>query len=167
MELIGRMLDGSIPYDVQSVLRPSNGPAVGQDEKIERLVEVPIFAGCSRRQLRAVARIAGVFDAPAGAVLTRTGDVGREFFLILDGAARVEVSPRKHVRLSPGDFFGEMSLLDGQPRSATVVAETSVRLLVINSRNFHSLLATVPELTRALLVTLSRRLRQAEKSLNA
>ncbi len=167
MELIGRMLDGSLPYDVKAVLRPSEGPTVGQDEKIERLLEVPIFQGCSRRQLRAVARIAAVFDAPAGAVLTRVGDVGREFFLILDGTARAEVSPRKRVRLGPGDFFGEMSLLDGQPRSATVVAETPLRLLVINGRNFHYVLAEVPELTRALLATLSRRVRQAEKSLNA
>lgn len=167
MELIGRMLDGSLPYDVKAVLRPSEGPTVGQDEKIERLLEVPIFQGCSRRQLRAVARIAGVFDAPAGAVLTRVGDVGREFFLILDGTARAEVSPRKRVRLGPGDFFGEMSLLDGQPRSATVVAETPLRLLVINGRNFHYVLAEVPELTRALLATLSRRVRLAEKSLNA
>ncbi|PYM03502.1 MAG: hypothetical protein DMD82_16770 [Candidatus Rokuibacteriota bacterium] len=167
MELVGRMLDGSIPYDLKGVLQPSAGPLVGQDEKIERLQEVPIFEGCSRRQLRALARITGVFDAPAESVLMRAGEPGREFFFILDGSARVEVSPRKRARLGPGEFFGEMSLLDGQPRSATVVAETPLRLLVINGRHFWPLLKEVPELAQSIMATLSRRLRQAEKSLNA
>ncbi len=167
MELVGRMMDGSIPYDVKGTLQPSAGPPIGQDEKIERLQEVPIFRRCSRRQLRAVARITGVFDAPANTVLTRTGDAGREFFLILDGTARVEVSARKRLRLGPGDFFGEMSLLDGEPRSATVVAETGLRLLVIDSRNFWAVLNEVPELTHNIMATLSRRVRQAESSLNA
>lgn len=167
MELVGRMLDGSIPYDVKAALRPSGGPSLGQDEKIERLQEVPIFEGCSRRQLRAVSRIAGVFEAPAGSILTRAGEAGREFFLILDGTARVEVSARKRARLGPGDFFGEMSLIDGEPRSASVLAETPMRVLVIESRHFWSLLKDVPELTQNILSTLCRRVRQAEKSPNA
>lgn len=167
MELVGRMMDGSIPYDVKGTLRPAAGPPIGQDEKIERLQEVPIFQRCTRRQLRAIARITGVFDAPAGSVLTRAGEPGREFFMILDGTARVEVSPRKRVRLGPGDFFGEMSLLDGEPRSATVVAETGLRMLVINGRHFWEVLKEVPELTYTIMATLSRRVRQAEKSLNA
>ena len=167
MELVGRMMDGSIPWDVKGTLRPSSGPPVAQDEKIERLQEVPIFQRCTRRQLRAIARITGVFDAPAGSILTRAGEPGREFFLILEGTARVEVPPRKRVRLGPGEFFGEMSLLDGEPRSATVVAETGLRMLVINGRHFWELLKEVPELTYTIMATLSRRLRQAEKSLNA
>ncbi len=167
MEIIGRMLDGSIPYDFDEALRLSEGPSLGQDEKMERLQEVPLFEGCTRRQLRAVAKITGVFDAPGGTVLTRTGEAGREFFFILDGTARVEVSPRKRLHLGPGSFFGEMSLLDGEPRSATVIAETPLRLLVINSRSFWPLLKEVPELTYNILAVLSRRVRQAEKSLNA
>jgi CRP/FNR family transcriptional regulator, cyclic AMP receptor protein len=168
MELVSRMMDGSIPYDPNLAPRPSPFRfRLGQDDKIDRLQKVPIFAGCSRRQLREIARIADVVEAPAGAALTRVGDPGNHFFLIVDGAAIVEVSPRKRRKLAPGEFFGEMSLLDGGPRSATVVAETPVRLLVIGRESFSVLMREAPDLTRSILITLSRRLRQAEQALNA
>jgi CRP-like cAMP-binding protein len=161
MELIGRMMDGSISYGEHGPLEPSSS-GLRQDDKIDRLEEVALFQSCNRRQLRHVARIAEVFDAPAGAVLARVGEPGEEFFMILDGTARVEVSPKKQVQLRPADYFGEMSLLDGEPRSATVVAETPLRLLVINRRNFATLLSEVPGLTLNLLATLSKRVREAE-----
>lgn len=168
MELVGRMMDGSIPYSPRgSPGRGWLGFRMGQDDKIEHLKSVPLLANCTRRQLRAVARIAEVYEAPPGTVLTRTGEPGEEFFLIIDGRVRVEVSPRKRSGLGPGEFFGEMSLLDGEPRSATVIADTPVRLLVINRRDFSRLLSEVPDLTRSLLAVLSRRLRQAERALNA
>ncbi|MGH7385155.1 MAG: cyclic nucleotide-binding domain-containing protein, partial [Candidatus Rokuibacteriota bacterium] len=150
MELISRMMDGSIPYDPEGRLESvSSGPGANQDDKIERLKEVPLFEGCSQRQLRSVAKIARVFDVAAGTVLTRAGEPGDEFFLLVDGTARVEVSAEKRVLLRPGEFFGEMSLLDGGPRSATVVADTPVRLLVISRRHFSALLKEVPGLTQA------------------
>jgi CRP-like cAMP-binding protein len=165
VELISRMLDGSIAYDPEGRLEPVlSGPGVRQEERIDRLRDVPIFGACSRRQLRSVARIARVFDAAAGAVLTRSGEPGNEFFLLIDGTVRVEVSPDKQALLRPGEFFGEMSLLDGGRRSATVVADTPARLLVITRRNFSELLTEVPGLTHTLLVTLSRRVRQAEEA---
>ena len=169
MELIGRMLDGSIPWDLDAILRqaPAAGPRLPQDEKMRHLQKVDIFTDCTKKQLRAVAAISRVIEAPAGTVLTRAGEPGEEFFFILDGAATVEVTRRKRVRLMPGEFFGEMSLLDGEPRSATVVAETGLRMLVINGRHFWELLKEVPELTYTIMATLSRRVRQAEKSLNA
>jgi CRP-like cAMP-binding protein len=164
VELISRILDGSIPYDPEGRLGPvSAGLGAKQDDKIERLKEVPLFEGCSKRQLRSVAQIARVFDVAADTVLTRAGEPGDEFFLIVDGTARVDVSTEKHVPLHPGEFFGEMSLLDGGPRSATVVAATPVRLLVISRRHFSVLLKEVPGLTQSLLTTLSRRVRQAEE----
>ena len=164
MELIGRMLDGSISYDNQPGLEPSSS-GLRQDDKIDRLEEVPLFQGCSRRQLRHIARIAETFDAPPGMPLARVGEAGNQFFLILDGNARVDVSPEKHVSLRPGDFFGEMSLLDGEPRSATVKAETDVRVLVISRVNFWQLLREVPELTQKMLVNLTRRIRELETNL--
>ena len=164
MELVSRMMDGSISYDPKARLEPvSSGATVKQGDKIERLKEVRIFEECSQRQLRSIARIARVFDAPAGTMLTRVDEPGDEFFLILDGTASVDVATEKRVPLRPGAFFGEMSLLDGGPRSATIVAETPVRLLVISRRNFSVLLEDVPGLTQSLLVTLSRRVRQAEE----
>ena len=163
MELISRMMDGSIPYDPEGRLEPVlSGPGAKQEDKIERLKEVALFEACSRRQLRSVSRIARVFDVAAGTRLTRAGEPGDEFFLIIDGTARAEVSAQKHVLLHPGEFFGEMSILDGGPRSATVIADSPVRLLVISRRQFSMLLADVPGLTQTLLVTLSRRVREAE-----
>ena len=169
MELIGRMLDGSIPEPSKGSGQERSffGFRVKQDEKIARLAEVPLLEGCSRSQLKAVARIAEVRVAPTGTVLTRKDQPGDEFFLILDGRARVEVSSRKRVILKPYAFFGEMSLLDGGPRSATVVAETGIRLLVIHRRDFARLLNELPELTRSIMAVLSRRIREAEQTLNA
>jgi len=167
MELVGRMMDGTISYTEGGTLEPvPSASSINQSEKMERLEAVPLFQECTRHQLRAVAKIAGLFDAPADTVLIRAGESGEEFFLIVDGTARVHVSARKRLRLRPGDFFGEMSLLDGGPRSATVVAETALRLLVIRRRDFSTLLQTVPGMTQSLLVTLCRRVRQAERRLD-
>jgi len=165
MELISRMMDGSISFDPKARLEPVlSGTTVKQGDKIERLKDVRMFEECSQRQLRSIARIARVVDAPAGAILTHADEPGDEFFLILDGTASVDVAAEKRGPLGPGAFFGEMSLLDGGPRSATIVAETSVRLLVISRQNFSELLEDVPGLTQSLLATLSRRVRQAEES---
>jgi CRP/FNR family cyclic AMP-dependent transcriptional regulator len=167
MELISRMMDGSIPPDPERPGRGWFGFRVNQDARIDRLQSVPLLEGASRRQLKAIARITEIREVPAGTVITRAGQPGDEFFLLLDGKARVEVSPRKRATLRPGDFFGEMSLLDGGPRSATVVAETAVRLLVIARRDFSKLLTEAPDLTRAIMAVLCRRVRQAEQALNA
>lgn len=165
MELVSRMMDGSLRYEDGGSPEPSFGPPLGREEKTAYLQKVPMFRECSRRQLRAVAKITEVIEEPADRLLTRAGEPGTEFCMIVEGTARVEVSPEKQVRLGPGDFFGEMSLLDGEPRSATVVAETAIRLLVIGRKNFWTLLDQVPRLTQTILVTLSRRVRQAERPL--
>src|SRR5439155_20234427 len=95
-----------------------------RDEKFRHLERVPLFEDCSLRQRRAVADIASVVEVPERTVLTRAGEPGDEFFIIIDGTALVTLSPQKRPRMQPGAFFGEMSLLDGEPRSATVKAET-------------------------------------------
>jgi CRP-like cAMP-binding protein len=135
---------------------------LGQDTKMRHLGKVPLLEECTQRQLRAVAAISRMVEMPAGSFLTRTGEPGDEFFLIIDGAASVEVSARRRRRLGPGAFFGEMSLLDGEPRSATVRAETDMRLLVIVRRHFQALLVEVPDLTVKILGTLTRRIRALE-----
>jgi CRP-like cAMP-binding protein len=168
MELVSRMMDGTIP---EGPKEPERGRWVGfrlnQDHKVEHLQKVPLLAGCSRKQLKAIARIAVVREVPAGTELTRAGEPGDEFFLLVDGKVRVEVSSRLRVSLKPGDFFGEISLLDGGPRSATVLTETPARLLVISRRDFSRLLSEAPELNRAVLAVLCQRLRNAEQALNA
>jgi CRP/FNR family transcriptional regulator, cyclic AMP receptor protein len=166
MELIGRILDGSIPQDLKDALRRADpsGPRVSHDEKIRHLEEVPLLEDCTQKQLRSVSDISRVVEVPAGTSLTRAGQPGDEFFVILDGSAAVEKPGKKRAFLKPGDFFGEMSLLDGGPRSVTVRAATSLRVLVIDRKNFQELLREVPELTQRLLVTLSRRIRALESA---
>jgi CRP-like cAMP-binding protein len=168
MELISRMMDGSIPEGPRGPERGGwFGFRLNQDHKVQYLEEVPLLEGCSRKQLKSIARITEVREVAAETELTRAGQHGDEFFMLVDGKARVEVSPRKRVHLKPGDFFGEISLLDGGPRSATVVTETPARLLVIARRDFARLLAEAPELNRAVMSVLCRRLRAAEQALNA
>ena len=167
MELIGRILDGSIPQDLKEALRRAepSGPRVSNDEKIRHLEDVPLLADCTQKQLRALSDISRVVEVPAGTSLTRAGQPGDEFFVIIDGSAAVEKPGKKRAFLRPGDFFGEMSLLDGEPRSATVKAETDLRVMVISRVNFWQLLREVPELTQKMLVNLSRRIRELETNM--
>lgn len=167
MELVSRMLDGSIPWDPERLAPESAGDRVSHDRKVACLREVSLLEGCTARQLRRIARISDVIEVPPGTVVTRKGTPGDRFFVIVDGQARARVSRRQEVPLAPGECFGEMSVLDGEPRSATVVAETALRLLVIERRNFHTLLREAPDLMWRLLVNLSRRVRRAENALTS
>lgn len=165
MDLVNRMM-GAFEELKDSLPKPVHaGPSrMGQDEKMEHLQTVPILSECTGRQLREVARITDVIELEAGAVLTRVNEPGEEFFFIVDGSARVEVpGADKAAHLSPGEFFGEISLLDGGPRTATVVAATAIRLLVIKRRHFTTLLREVPALSLKICATLARRLRDAER----
>jgi CRP-like cAMP-binding protein len=161
MEFVNRLLEG-YGLDGGRLGPVLSGFRMRQDSKIERLQQVPLLQDCTGRQLRDIARIAHVFEAPAGTALTRAGEPGDRFFLILDGSARVETPGGRRGHLRPDDFFGEMSLLDEGPRSATVTAETAIRLLVIERRHFTTLLKEAPALTLKILATLSRRVRQLE-----
>jgi len=133
-----------------------------RSDKADALKKVPLFSGLSRRYLDLVARQADEVKEKAGAVLAKQGALGLEFLLLLEGGARVEKDGTVIARLGPGDFFGEMSLIDGMPRSASVIAEDPSVLLVIQARSFRSLLDEVPDLQKKLLVTLSARLRAAD-----
>lgn len=139
----------------------------GRSEKVRALQQVPLFRACSKRELTLLARIVDEASFPAGHVLIKRGDFGKEFLLLLEGTVTVEPQTGKRVKMGPGDFFGEMSLLDGEPRSATVIAEAPVRLLVMGQREFFTLVADVPSVARKLLVELSRRVRRAEGAVSA
>ena len=163
MELVSRLMDGSVSCHLKDRFEPVVPGSRDDQEGTIDLEDVPILQGCSQRQLRRVAKIARVLDGAAGTVLIRRGEPGDEFFLILDGTVNVHVSDGKSVPLGPGAFFGEMSLLDGGTRSATVVSETPIRLLVVNRENFSLFCREVPDLTQLFSVTLSLRVRQAEQ----
>lgn len=137
------------------------GTAAVRVDKIAWLKSVPIFSDLTKRQLAQVARLCDHLSEPAGTVLTRQGRLGREFILIVEGTARVERDGVDVGHLGPGDFFGEMSLIDGKPRLASVIAETPCELLVVDRHTFSPLLETVPGLQRAMMLNLVSRLREA------
>lgn len=141
--------------------------APSRDARIRHLERVPLFSGFSEDELRRVAGISKIIEAPAGAVLTQMGKPGDSFFVIIDGRVAVQTQIGVADQLQPGDFFGEMSLLDGEPRSATVTATTDVRLLVVDRSNFWRLLDETPDLIRQILMILSRRVRRLEQAANA
>ena len=138
-----------------------------RSDKIELLRKVPLFSELGRRHLNVIARVADEVKVEAGTALARQGRLGREFVLIVDGRARVETDGKVLARLEAGDFCGEMSLIDGKPRCATVVAESPSALLVIDSGAFRKLLDSDPELQRKILATLCQRLRDADTALAA
>jgi CRP-like cAMP-binding protein len=136
-------------------------------ERVAVLEKVLLFAGFSQKQLERIARLVGEVEVPAGKRLASPGETGRELFVIVDGHALVTTKRGHTVRLKPGDFFGEMSLIDGEPRSANVVAATPMRLLVIGYREFWQLLDEALPIVRKILRTLARRLRDAERAATA
>ena len=122
------------------------------------LSELPLFAGLNRRHLKRIAEIARTKRYPKATTIVAAGDPGDAFFVILDGTVAVRTSGRKTL-MDQGEFFGEMSLLDGAPRSATVIADTDVTLMVVPRPAFLKLLQSEPKITIAILGTLSQRIR--------
>jgi CRP/FNR family cyclic AMP-dependent transcriptional regulator len=136
-------------------------PRPNQDRRIGALGGVALFKGLSRRNLTRIDRIAFLKFAQEGDVLLKQGDPGDVMMVVLDGCASVSRGKRKLGECTPGQCFGEMALLDNQPRSASVVALDSMRLVVVPGAEFRKLLPKVPHLAEALLSTLSTRLREA------
>jgi CRP-like cAMP-binding protein len=106
------------------------------DARIDRLRSVPLFASCTDKELSFIASRVDEVDIPAGQVLTKKGESGGDFFIILEGKAEVEAAEGKRA-LGPGDFFGEIALLDNGPRTATVKAATPMRCLVLGHERRH------------------------------
>jgi CRP-like cAMP-binding protein len=131
-------------------------------KEIDYLATVPLFSALSRAELRDVVQAAEELDVAAGDELVTEGRVGREFFLILAGEASVRRYERQVATLGPGQWFGELSLLDNEPRSATVVAATPMKLLVLGQAEFGGLLETIPGIAAKLLSGMAHRLREAD-----
>jgi CRP-like cAMP-binding protein len=130
--------------------------------KARLLSEISLFSACTSKELREVAHLATRVDALEGEVLAREGTAGREFFVVAEGKAKVTIEGNEVAILGPGDFFGEMALLDQGPRSASVVAATQMTLYVIGAAEFGELIERIPFLARRILRGLSERLRAAE-----
>jgi CRP-like cAMP-binding protein len=141
--------------------------APSDDARIRHLQRVPLFSGFDEDELRRIAELSRIAEAPAGSVVTQIGESGDSFFVIIDGTVMVRTPVGAGNQLRPGDFFGEMSLLDGEPRSATIVATTDLRLLIVDRSHFWRLLDETPDLIRRILTILSRRVRRLEQTVHA
>ena len=135
-------------------------------QKIDLLKKVPLFSNLSQRHLGEIAKHADQVQVERERVLAHEGKKGWEFIFVVDGRARVEKDGKFIRRLSGGDFFGEISLIDGEPRTATVIAETEMTLLIVHKTSFDHLIDTIPGLQKKMLVSLCKYLRGAEKGIN-
>jgi len=133
------------------------------DAYLDHLARVPMFSACGADELRAVARRSTDVTFAAGEVLVREGEPGYEAFVIVDGAVRVERGGEEIAVLGPGDFFGELALLDRSPRTATVTTIAPTEAVVLTLQEFDALLEEAPSITRKLLQGLARRLAEVDR----
>jgi CRP/FNR family cyclic AMP-dependent transcriptional regulator len=132
------------------------------EQKHELLERVPLFAGISAAGIEELGAIADEVDVRAGTVLTHEGYREGFFFVIVSGSVRIERGGRTINTLGPGDFLGEIALLDGGPRTATATADTPCRLLQMTYQMFHELLDASPPIRAAILEAIGQRLRALE-----
>jgi CRP-like cAMP-binding protein len=143
----------------------ANPERIAMARTLDLLGAVPLFASVNKRQLRMIADTAKDRSIRADEVIVRAGEKGVGLFVILEGQVSVEKSGRQVARLGPGKFFGEMALLDDEPRTADVRAATPVRCLVLSRWEFWGAVSKEPEVIRNLLVETVRRLRSTSPGL--
>jgi CRP-like cAMP-binding protein len=127
------------------------------DTKAEALSRSPLFQGLSKKDLLALAKVTEDLEVPAGRVLCQQGALGHEFFVIVEGEVDV-TKDEMHLRTAgPGDFFGEIALIESVRRTATVTAKTPLRFFVLTRQSFHGLLHQQPEVERKIMLELAKR----------
>jgi CRP-like cAMP-binding protein len=134
---------------------------------VEELSKVPLFSDCSNRDLQTIGRVVKDIDHRAGTVIAREGEPGVGLFVIVEGEAEVTIGGKKKATLGPGEFFGEIALLDGGPRTATVTATTDVKLLGLTEWVFRGLMQEHPSIAIKTLQQMAGRLRSATKAATA
>jgi CRP-like cAMP-binding protein len=134
-----------------------------RDAYIDHLTGVPLFSACSKEELRRLARRTTDIPIPAGRVLVKEGEPGREFFVIVDGSATVSRNGKAVCTLGPGDYFGELALLVDTPRNATVTAAAAMEAIVLARAEFDAALAEAPRMTRKLMAGMARRLTELDR----
>ena len=134
------------------------------DTVLARLAEISIFAPCTRKELHEIARLTTEVSVENGRVLTTEGERGAEFAIVLEGTADVTQRGKVVNQLSPGSHYGEMSLIDDGPRTATVTATSDMTLAVVARNEFSQLLEDVPAVARAILRGLAHRIRDLDGS---
>jgi CRP-like cAMP-binding protein len=149
------MVDGDLTT-VDSKGHPMRvGTALGDRSSV--LKEVDLFSSCTKQELEQISSLCSTVSAERGEMLTRQGGYGNEFFVVVEGTATVWRNGLRMATLGKGSFFGEMALLDGNERTATVVADTDVQLLVLSRTEFRSLARVAPAAIQRIMVGLSAR----------
>jgi trk system potassium uptake protein TrkA len=133
-----------------------------RNRKVDLLRNVPLFSGCSKKELEQISRIADELDFKSGKMLIRQGSLGREFFVLVDGTAEIQRDGKRVDTAGPGDFFGEIALLTDQPRNATVLTTSDVDALIITARNFRSLMEGNPLIALKVMRAVADRLPPSE-----
>lgn len=133
-----------------------------RDSYLDHLAAVPLFSACTRKDLQKIAKASDEVQIEEGDVLVEQGATGRECYVVLEGTAAVKRANRKVATLGVGECVGELSLLDHGPRTATVVAETPMEVLVLGSRQFAGVLDEVPSLSRKIMAALAARVRELD-----
>ncbi len=136
---------------------------MARDTKLDHLAQVRLFSACNKKELALIGRASDEVTVPAGKEIVTEGRPAHEFFLILDGSSVVSRNGKKVATLGPGQYFGEMALLDKGPRTATITTATPSTLLVLGQREFSGLLDEVPGLAHKLLTIMAGRLREADQ----
>ena len=134
----------------------------GASDAVEMMAGVPYFEGLSDKALKAIANEGKVISYEAGRTIVDEGGAGVGFYLVLEGKVEVRKGGKVLATLGKGQFFGEMSVIDGQPRSADVVAVTASRCWVLVAWSFAGMLKGHPEIALPMLKELVRRLRAAQ-----
>ncbi|CAN5717925.1 hypothetical protein BH18ACT17_BH18ACT17_04110 [soil metagenome] len=134
---------------------------------VAQLSRVPLFSGCSRRDLQTIGRVVKDIDHASGTVIAREGEPGLGLFVIVEGTAEVTIGGAKKSTLGPGDFFGELALLDGGPRTATVTAASDIQMLGLTEWVFRGLMQEHPSIAVKTLQQMASRLRNATKAATA
>jgi CRP-like cAMP-binding protein len=133
-------------------------------QQIDFLGKVPLFSGCSQSELRTLAQLGTQITVEPGHVLTQQSKPGSEFFMVLEGTASCQKNKREVKQFKAGNYFGELAILHGGFRTATVVALTEMELLVLDAREFRSVLMTNPTIGLKMLMRLAERLEEADSS---
>ncbi len=127
---------------------------------LDMLSAVPLFSTCTKSELRTIANLGTQVEVAEGAVLTEQGKPGREFYLLIRGEARCEVDGEQVATFGPGDFFGEMAMLDRRPRNATVIVTAEAEVLVLSASEFNGLLGSAPTISKKVLAAAAARERE-------
>jgi CRP/FNR family transcriptional regulator, cyclic AMP receptor protein len=132
---------------------------------LEHFASIPLFSGVSKNGLRAIVAAADEITVREGKDLVREGEHGRELYVVVEGSVRVVRKGRTVATMGPGDFFGELALMSGAPRTATVTTETESTVMVLDPRRFDVVVDREPRVAKAVMAAMAERLRAVERSL--